>query len=125
MASNHSFLAELGTCSAVQLTIRPGAGAAHNPVFDLATLSLAASSEQRLRGRISYACALTTPCWAASAPSVPQRRDQTARVTTRILNGEGGANPSKRAPLLYTSWSPWGPRDVLAARKQADVDHVS
>ena len=94
------------------------------PVFDLTTLSWVAGSEQGLRSRANHACALTTPCWAASATPVPQRRDQTARGKTCILNGEGGANPSKRACLLYTSWSPWGPRDVLAARNQADVYHV-
>ena len=33
--------------------------------------------------------------------------------------------PSKRVPLLYTSWYPWGPRDVLATQNQADVHHFS
>ena len=40
------------------------------------------------------------------------------------LTSEGGANPSKRAPLLYMSWYPWGLRDVLTAQNQADVHHV-
>jgi len=70
-ASNPSFLVEARKALSPTSHYKAGRWSGHNPMVDLATLSLAASSKQGPRGVVNYAYTLTTPCRAASARPVP------------------------------------------------------